>query len=223
MLSLGLMNRPLDNFAADQAMTMNSVQLSQRLPWPGKRGARSTQADHLASAQHFEADQTEADLIARAKSVYYRIAAIDRSIEVMTGTRELLRTLHGVATSLYAVGSGIQQDVLAAQIAVARMTADITLMNENRAAMGARLNALAGRSPSSVVGPLELPDPSGTLPSLDSLYASATAFRPALEGERRRVLAAEAGLESARLAGRPDVTITLGYAQRPRFDDFATC
>ena len=222
LLSFGIMNRPLDNLAPDQPMTMNSLQLSQRLPWPGKRAANTQRADHLARAERLESAEAEVDLVARVKSVYYRIASIDRSIEVMTRTRDLLRNLQGVATARYAVGSGIQQDVLQAQVAVARLTADLTLMGENREAMTARLNALAGRAPTAPLGPLELPGPIGTIPPLESLFARAESARPALERARQRVQAADAGIESARLTGFPDVTVTVGYAQRPRFDDFAT-
>lgn len=222
MLSLGLMNRPVDDFGPDHAMTMNNIQWSQRFPWPGKRRLSREGSSHLAEAEVLDAAETEGVLIARAKSVYYRIAQVDRAIEVMESTRSLLRDFSGVATSQYAVGSGLQQDILQAQVAVAQSTADLMVLAETRSAQAARLNALMGRLTMEAIGALELPNPGPQLPTVEALLAEAVDRRPALLGAHRRVMAAEAALRVAERQSYPDLTITVGYGQRPRFDDLAT-
>jgi len=222
MLSFGLMNRPLDGFGTDEAMTMNSVQLTQRIPWPGKLGYARERAERLADAQALDADETEHQLVARVTSIYYQLAFMDRGLAVMRETRDLLRDFLDVSSTRYAVGEGLQQDVLQAQVSVARMTEDITVMEQNRVAMAARLNALLGREATVAVEALVLPEPSGTLPPVDSLMARATAERPALAAARERVMAAEAGYRSARRQLYPDFTVTLGYGQRPQYTDMAT-
>ena len=55
MLSFGLMNRPVAGFGTGERMTMNTLQLSQRIPWPGKLGARTDRATLLARAQSADA------------------------------------------------------------------------------------------------------------------------------------------------------------------------
>ncbi len=63
-LSFGLLNRPASDFGrTDQAMTMNSVQLTQRFPWPGKLGFGQERVRLLAEADELEADETEAALV----------------------------------------------------------------------------------------------------------------------------------------------------------------
>jgi cobalt-zinc-cadmium efflux system outer membrane protein len=144
-LSFGLMNRPIDGFGTDQPMTMNQVQLTQMLPWPGKLGFGKQQAEHLARAGALDAQETEAQLVSRTKATYNELAYIDRAIAIMQRTRDLLRDFYQVSQTRYAVGEGLQQDVLQAQVAIARMTADVTVMQQERVAMAARLNALMGR------------------------------------------------------------------------------
>jgi cobalt-zinc-cadmium efflux system outer membrane protein len=221
-LSFGLMNRPIDGFGTDQPMTMNQVQLTQMLPWPGKLGFGKQQAEHLARAGALDAQETEAQLVSRTKATYNELAYIDRAIAIMQRTRDLLRDFYQVSQTRYAVGEGLQQDVLQAQVAIARMTADVTVMQQERVAMAARLNALMGRGASAVVGPLELPDPGPPLAEVDTLMARAVAGRPALKAAGERVRAAEAGYRAARRRLYPDFMIGLAYGQRPQFDDMAT-
>jgi outer membrane protein TolC len=220
-LSFGLMNHSLD-LGADQMMAMNSVQLVQRFPWPGKLGFAEQQARSLAEAARWESAESEAALLARVKAMYYQVAFMDRALAVMTNTRLLLREFHQASSALYAVGTGLQQDVLQAQVAIASMTEDITVMSQNRVAMTARLNGLLGRPPTVEVDALQLPPPGGGLPSVDSLMGIAVEQRPALHAARARAEAAEAGYRAARRAVYPDFAVTLGYGQRPQYDDLAT-
>jgi outer membrane protein TolC len=224
-LAFGLVNRMLPNFGADEPMTMNEVRLTQMLPWPGKLGFGKRRAEHLARAGAFEAVDAEVRLVSRVKSVYAELAYIDRAIAIMDRTRGLLRDFFQVSQAMYAVGEGLQQDVLQAQVAVARMTEDIVVMQQERLAMAARLNALMGRGASEPIGPLELADPAAALPALpgvDSLMARAAAGRPALQAAYERVRAADAGYRAARRELYPDFMVQLAYGQRPQFDDMAT-
>ena len=217
VLSLGLMNRPFD-FGTDQAMTMNQIQLSQRFPWAGKRSNASASAEGLARAAELDVAEVNASVVERVRSLYYQMAYIDRAITVMEETRLLLGDLRGTAESLYAVGSGAQQDVLQAQVAAARMAADIRVMEEQRVAIAARFNALLGRRPETTVGSLQLPVPDGAPASLDELIIAAER-RPAVRAARARIDAARSAVGAAERAHLPDIALTVGYSQRPDFDD----
>ena len=218
----GVMNRPLAGFGTMDPMTMNSYQLTQALPWPGKLSFGEDRARNLAQAQRFDAAQAEADVIATVSSAYYQLAYMDRALTAMGQTRELLRSFHQVASAMYGVGTGLQQDVLQAQVAVARMTEDITAMTQERVAMAARLNALLARDATAPVGTLELPPAEDTLPSVDSLMTLAAERRPALRAARQRALAAAAGYRAARRELFPDLMVGVSYGQRPRFDDMVS-
>ena len=219
---ISLDNRPLAGFGAADRMTMNSYQLTQVLPWPGKRSFGQARIRSLAQAQRLDAAQAEADLIAGVSGVYFQLAYMDRALSVMGRTRDLLRSFLEVSSTMYGVGSGLQQDVLQAQVAVARMTEDITVMTQDRLAMAARLNALLGRDARAAVGALELPAAEDTLPAVDSLMALAAQRRPALGASRQRVLAASAGYREARRGLYPDLMVGVSYGQRPRFDDMVS-
>jgi outer membrane protein TolC len=221
-LDLGLVNRMLPNFGADEPMTMNEIRLTQMLPWPGKLGFGKRRAEHLARAGALDALDAEVRLVSRVKSVYAEVAYVDRAIAIMDRTRGLLRDFFQVSQAMYSVGEGLQQDVLQAQVAVARMTEDIVVMQQDRLAMAARLNALMGRGASEPIGPLELTIPGPPLPGVDSLMARAAAERPALRAASERVQAAEAGYRAARRELYPDFMVQLAYGQRPQFDDMAT-
>jgi len=223
LLSFGWMNRPLTDLGrTDQPMTMNAVGLTQRIPWPGKLGYGEKRAEHLAAAEALDAEDTEWQLLARVKSTYYQLAFMDRALAVMRDTRGLLRDFFEVSSARYAVGSGLQQDVLQAQVSIARMTEDITVIEQDRVAMAARLNALLGREATALVGALELPAPGAELPGTDRLMALAAEHRPALRAARERALAAVAGYRAARRALYPDIAVSLSYGGRPQFDDLVS-
>jgi len=221
-LTLGLMNRPIGSFGTDEPMTMNQVQVTQMFPWPGKLGWSRERVRHLALAESHSALETEAVLVSRVRTVYYELAAMDRSIAIMEQTRELLRDFFQVSQAMYSVGEGLQQDVLQAQVAVARMTEDITVMVQRRVAMAARLNALLGRGPETPVGRLALPPVGVALPPVDSLMTVATGARPALLAAAERTRAAQAGYQAARKELFPDLMVGLAYGQRPQFDDMGS-
>ncbi len=221
-LSVGLMNRPIDGFGASERMTMNVVQWTQTFPWPGTLGFGKDRARYLADAEAYTAIEVERQILSRVKTVYYQLAFTDRALDVMQDTRELLRNFLDVSMTMYAVGSGRQQDALQAQVSVAQMTEDIMVMEQDRVALAARLNALLGRGAVSMIPALELPPASDAVPAVDSLMALAVESRPALHAARARVEAAEAGYRQARRELYPEVIVTVGYGQRPQFSDMAT-
>ena len=223
MLSFGFMNRPVGGLTrTDVQMTMNTVQLSQRFPWPGARGFSGARQAHLAVADAFEADELEGSLIARVKTAYYRVAYMDRAIAILLGTRGLLQDFLEVAEARYTVGTGVQQDVLQAQVAIAQTSVDLTVMEQDRLALAARFNSLLGRPATTAVGALELPDSRDGLPSVEEMLGVAAANRPAFEAARRRALAAESAYGLADRSRYPDITVTIAYGQRPAFADLAT-
>ncbi|HSG82797.1 MAG TPA: TolC family protein [Gemmatimonadota bacterium] len=223
LLSVGFMNRPVNDLGSTaQPMTMNTIGLTQMVPWPGKLGFGEERAEFLVQADSLDTEEIERDLLARVTSIYYQLAYIDRALGIMDETRDLLRDFFEVSSARYAVGAGLQQDVLQAQVSVAQMTEDITVMKQERLAMAARLNALLGRMATVPVGDLELPAAGSELPAVDELMALAAEGRPALKAAQQRILAAEAGYRAARRELYPDIMVNLSYGARPQFDDFVT-
>lgn len=220
-LQFGLMNRMVSAFGStEDPMTMEQLQVMQMLPWPGKLGAARRAARHTAAAEEAGAGEQARMLAAGVTMAYYEVAYADRALEVMHRTRALLRDFQNVATTMYAVGSGAQQDVLRAQVEVARMGEEIIRMEQMRVAAAARLNALLGRDAMQPVGPVSLPDLTpAELPPADTLIAWALVVRPALRAGAERVSAAEASLAAARRELLPDVQLGIAWQRRRAFPD----
>lgn len=218
-LELGLENRMIKGFGTEDPMTMNTVRLSQMVPWPGKRAAARDGATALAEADSLAALEQEAMLSGRVAMAYLEAALADRVLGVMGETLRLLRGFQETALGMYGVGKGIQQDVLQAQVSVARMAADTVAMSGERAAAAARLNALLARAPDSLVPALEYPAVADTLPVMDTLAARAFRGRPALAAAQARIAAADRAMDGARRESYPDVMFGAAYQARPRYDD----
>jgi outer membrane protein TolC len=223
-LQFGLMNRMVSAFRSTMdPMTMNQLQLMQMLPWPGKLGGARRAAWHTAEAAQADAEDQARMLDAQVRMAYYDAAFMDRAADVMVRTQELLRGFHEVSTTMYAVGSGVQQDVLRAQVEIGRMTEAIARMGQDRIAVAARLNALLGQEATSPIGSLQLSNPGSVeLPPADSLIAWALAERPALRAGTERVAAAQASLSAARRELYPDLQVGVQYQSRPTFPNMVS-
>ena len=222
-LQFGLMNRMASDLGSTaDPMTMNQLQLMQMIPFPGKLGSARDAARHIAAAAHLDADEQRRMLSAQVREGYFDLAYMDRALVVMGRTRSLLQDFQQVATTMYGVGSGLQEDVLRAQVEVAHMTEDIKTMEQERTAGAARLNTLLGREATVPVGALELPEDTSPLPPADSLIALAVAYRPALAAASERVAAANASLTAARRELLPDFQLGVAYQARPAFPNMVS-
>src|SRR3989442_8365688 len=173
-------------------MEMTETMLMQMVPWPGKLSSARSAARHTARAVSADAEEQARMLAAQVRMAYYDLAYSDRALDVMRRTQGLLRQFLDVSTTMYAVGSAAQQDVLRAQVEVTLMREDITRMEQDRVAGALRLNALMGRDAMTPIGAVELPEPRGDLPEADSLVARALDGRPAGRAPAQRLAAAEA-------------------------------
>jgi outer membrane protein TolC len=222
VLSFGLLNRPINGFGAGEPMTMNQVQLSQDLPWPGTLGARRREAASRALAGTHDAAEVEATLLAEVLDRYFTLAATDRTLVILGRNRDLLRDFFAVTTSRYEVGEAPQQDLLQAQVAVAMMTEEIVALGQERRADAARLNALLGRDADEALPALELPPLGDVPPSVDSLMGIASESRPAIRAAEERQRATAAGIEVANRERYPALMVGAAWNQRPAFDDMAS-
>ena len=222
VLELGLINRPFDGFGTEERMTMNVIGLKQAFPWPGNQGFSEEGREHTARAAQLDAAEVEAQVVARTRAVHARLGYLDRAIAITSDTRDMLRDFLVVAETRYASGGGVQQDVLQAQVAVGRTTADLAAMEQERVATTARLNALMGRPAGEEIPAVDLPPPGGEALPLDSLMVLAQSGRPALAAAQERALAAEARYRAAGRASYPDFELRVAYGQRPQYADMGS-
>ncbi len=216
-IQLGIMNFGVPSLNTDMAMSMApSVQLSQRVPFPGKLSMLGEIAEFTHEIAVASADETWWDVRNRASALFYGIYSLDRRIEVMRETLLLLQDFQQVAKAMYGSGTGRQADVLRADVEVARIDGDIRQMEAMRDGAAARLNAILDRPAETSVPSPELGALPLDVPDRTQLRAWARESRPILERARL-------GLDQARkrseLAGRqiwPDFSVGVAYGQRDR-------
>src|SRR5512137_1202480 len=73
------------------------IEFSQALPFPGKRGLRSSMAQQEAQAESFMFEGAELGLVARLKSAFYELQFAYDAIDVLSRNKLLLKRLSKLA------------------------------------------------------------------------------------------------------------------------------
>lgn len=219
-LTLGLMNLPVNSFAFDQEpMTGKQVALMQMFPFPGKLSLATDMAEFEAAAVKLKQEEVRNQVIQMIKRTYYDLYAMDRAVETVQKNRELMKQLVRVAEIKYATGSGLQQDVLRAQVELSKLEDDLIMWQKKRVVGTARLNEILNRTPDS---PFATTSPELVLPEDGVEVFQAQEIeekRPLLKAWREMIQKAEAGVKLARRDLWPNITVGAGYNQR---DDLAS-
>lgn len=214
MFKVDFSNVPLSDLDfASSPMTGIQLSLSQRLPYWGKRGARQRMAEHAAAASQAAYRDREGVVANLVKQSYYTIAFHDQAIDITRENEDLLRDFIRIAQTKYAVGTGLQQDVLKAQVSLSSLQDRLISLRQQRRRAAADLNAVLNRLPQAPVGRASLPL-TPLVHTTESLQDIALASRPALaklQAELARWAAAE---DLVRRESRPDFDLTVGYRQR---------
>jgi outer membrane protein TolC len=222
MLEAGLISVPIESWRLNREdMTMKMLGVSQRLPYPGKRGLRADIAAKDAESLAFGYQETVNRVVRDVKVAYYELALIDRSITLLERNRGLVEQLLRIAEGRYAVGQGAQAEVLKAQTQLAKMSEELVRMKRERRAMEAELARALGRGADAAPIRAEMPGAPAGAPGIDELNAMALRQRPQLLGLRTLVDKSQKALDLARKDYYPDFDVRLQYGQRDKMPDGA--
>ncbi|HUT55265.1 MAG TPA: TolC family protein [bacterium] len=215
MLMLGVMSVPVDTFKLNQEpMTQIAVGVSQTIPYPGKLGDMSKAAQAGSQAAEYRDAAARQQAVALVRMAYYDLVFVDRAIAITDRDKELMGELSRIAAARYAVGMGIQQDVLKAQVELSRMIDQQIMYDLRRAQKAAELTRLinadrqqpvAGTRPASTLPPL---------PGREELFLAARQNNPMVLAQRSMADQARKEEALARLAWKPDVTVGVNYGFR---------
>ena len=186
------------------------LEARQMIPWPGKLRLMSQAA--ALGADRTVTDYTEKayEVVSEVKKAYYDLYFIEKSIAIALENKSLLADFVKIAETKYSVGSGLQQDVLRAQVAQSRILGDLLMLQQQQASARARLNALLNRPPEAPLGPaaaltrhrVTLPEP--------SLEQIALERRAMLKGMRLMTSEAQTMHALAKRELKPDYELRLG-------------
>lgn len=215
MLEAGVVNAPLasQTFRRED-MTMKMLGLSQRFPYPGKRGLRrDVAAKDAESVAH--AYQETVNRVARdVKAAYFELALVVESTRLVEENRRVLEQFLRISESRYAVGQGTQADVLKAQTQLTRMEDELIKLASERRAIEAELVRDLGReSDAGLPAPAALRLPAAAL-QFESLRETALKERPQLLGLQSLIDRSGKALDLARRDYYPDFDVKLSYGQR---------
>lgn len=188
--------------------------LRQKLPFPGVLGNQRKAARSASGAAQSD---LEARRVRIAGAVEMRWAALgfaQRALEITERNIDLVRQLSEIAEVRYRVGSGLQQDVLRAQVALTSLLEQQLRRTSALDAAAASLASVLDLSPDvSFASTTDLLDPA-PLPDLDSLLSSLETKSPVLKAARERIDAAKDQAEATRFEGFPDFDLGIGYRVR---------
>jgi outer membrane protein TolC len=218
MLSYGYTgNWPLPPFDIQKGDPSSARVLSftQELPYPGKLSLKAKMASMSAEAEMWSLQQARLNIVAEVKEAYFDLAYLTKAIDTVNKNKDLLEKFAKIAEARYAVGKGVQQDVLKAQVEVSKLIEQATLLEERQQTVEARLNTLLYREPDDPIAKPSDIKPREFKHTQKELNDLALANYPALKGQKRRIDRERYGLELAEKDFYPDVTVGVTYFNRP--------
>ena len=217
MLEAGVINAPLasQTFRRED-MTMKMLGLSQRFPFPGKRGLRQDVAAKDAESVGYAYQETVNRVVRDVKVAYFDLALVIESTRLTEKNEQVLEQFLKIAESRYAVGQGNQADVFKAQTQLSEVVGELIRLGRERPAMEAELSRVLGRR-SDVGAPLpETPRLQEMTLQLEALRDTALKERPQLLALQSLIDRGTKTLDLARKEYYPDFDVTFSYGQRDK-------
>ena len=201
-----------------EEMSMLGVEVRQELPYPGKRKAARAEAGARISVSVAQWELERRRLAFQIRSAYSELYALDRELDILASSRELVDLMIAVATTRYGTGEADAGAVLRAQLKRDDIAVRLTDLAARRAGLVAELNAMRGLPAVTPLGPVEtLPGPQPP-PPVEAVVKGS----PDVAVARTLVRKAEGALDVARLETKPNFFVGAGLAARGRYDPVTT-
>ena len=179
---------------------------SQEVPFPGKLALRGRIAATEVDQTRWTSEGVRRRLTSDLKVAYFDYVFTERSLAIVQRNKVLLDQFRQIAEVQLAVGKGLQQDVLKAQVEISLLIERITLLERDRNAIQARINAFLYRDAATPIDGTLTFD-AAPLPSLAVLKAQVADRYPALKRDERGI---DRGQQALQLANRelwPDFAV----------------
>jgi outer membrane protein TolC len=220
MLEAGVLNAPLNSLRLNREdMTMKMLGLSQKFPFPGKRGLRQDVAAKDAESIAYAYQETVNRVNRDVKTAYFELAFVTESARLVEKNKQVLEQFLKISESRYSVGQGNQADVLKAQTQLSRMADELIKLGRERQVIEAELARALGRGQGGsapVPGALQLRE---APLQLEVLQEAAFKERPQILGLRSLIDRGGKTLELARKDYYPDFDVKFSWGQRDKTTD----
>ncbi len=198
---------------------VQALELSQGIPWKGKRRLQAERAEHTAVSSVWHVRDLERALIAELKRAYYETSYLEEALTVNGEERNLLRKFESIALKRYATGEGIQQSVVKVQTDITRLDDQETALRERLDAVLRRIAELLGRPDSTLMlQPISLKVPDIEYDRAD-LEEAAVRAHPRVRAAEEQIVADETWWRRRTLESRPDFRFGVRYTQVDKRED----
>ena len=203
----------------EEDMTFLGGMFSQTFPWPGKLRLAGEEARQRAEEVRVgSVGRARLAVEARVRRAYYEYLLAQALLELIEDRDRSWREISAIVRERYAVGFGVQQDVLRGQAEVLRLDEARVDQAAKVANSRAELNRTIGRpqvTPIQTTGRLDFrPE----VPDLESLLESARDRSPELAAAERGIEAGRTRVALARRDFLPDFTASAGPMYRGGLD-----
>jgi outer membrane protein TolC len=187
------------------------VEVSQGLPWGGKREHQAERAELDAEAAAWAVRDLERKLVAELKRAYFDAAYLQEALIVNDEERALLLRFEQIALKRYETGEGIQQHVVKVQTDISRLSDRETRLRRQFDVALRKIAELTGDP--SADPRLDTIDLHRRVPASDlaAIETAPLSDHPRARAARSRIDADAATARRRSLDTRPDFRLGLGY------------
>ncbi len=193
--------------------------LAWPLPWAGELDAATEGAAAQAEAARLRVAEVRLAVAREVRLACADLRLVEAEQAINARTADLVRRFVELAQTRLAVGRGSQNDVLTAQVELARLSNQALDLAQQRVTRAAALNLALGQPPATPV-PAVAPPATPAAEALDDLLAWMRAHHPTLARFDADIAARRAALRQADYAGVPrfDVGVAYTYVGEPHHD-----
>ena len=215
VISFAFSNYPNDNLSAHETpMTGNELKLAQAFPFPGKLENRSSLANE--KARWFEAvyQDKHFQVARKVKDAWYRLYFKEQAIVVIERNLALVDDIIRLTVVRYETGSGLQQDVLKAQVQRSRLMERLMALRQQSSVIQAELNRLVNRPSSGTYDAPEELELVTIEQSLEAFQKAGSEKRPLNSAYQSLIKRYRFQKKLAELDDYPDVTLWASWRFR---------
>jgi outer membrane protein TolC len=199
---------------ARDASSYRGVTVSEQFPFPGKLKLQGAIASKDVEAAQARYEAIRRRITVEVEAVYYEYFYDDKALQTAKRNKTTLEELAQMAAAQYSAGKATQPDVLRAQVEVSLLLEKIILLEAQRSAAQAQLNAQMQRAPESPLLPAEEAQPVAMTSSLDQLYALAAKNDADAQGDQKQIERNRLVVTLAEKQLRPDLGVSYMFQQR---------
>ncbi len=187
------------------------VQLSQSIPWPGKRSLRSEHMEAEAEVALLSYEDTRLGLISQSRVLWAQWWYIDEALATNQEHLRLSAELRVVAETQYANGIGLQQDVLQIQTHEVQLQHQQLVLEQQRRRLQSSINHLLNQAPTSSIGPAQGEPDVPELPGEEEMQRWLVESHPSLRQLESESNVAKLNMRLIEKDDYPDLQFNVGY------------